>query len=99
MSAYYFQSCNSKFGINFVVSLLEIVAKYLLMERKGIMCIVMHKDSTATDVLQSFFHANAMANLKDKRQNLHSESQTWMDKHYQVFMQKVVLVCSFYNSI
>ncbi|BBG94324.1 Protein of unknown function D [Prunus dulcis] len=63
--------------------------KYLLMERKGNICIVMHKDSTATDVLQSFLHANAMANLIDKHRILHSESQTWMDKHYEEFIQKL----------
>ncbi|XP_024193128.1 protein root UVB sensitive 3 isoform X2 [Rosa chinensis] len=64
-------------------------AKYLLVERKGIVCIVMHKDSAATDVLQSFFHANAMANLMDKHRSLHSESQSWMDKHYEAFIQKL----------
>ncbi|KAM5567384.1 protein root UVB sensitive 3 [Rosa sericea] len=64
-------------------------AKYLLVERKGIVCIVMHKDSTATDVLQSFFHANAMANLMDKHRSLHSESQSWMDKHYEAFIPKL----------
>ncbi|CAN6675820.1 unnamed protein product [Malus baccata var. baccata] len=64
-------------------------ARYLLMERKGNICIVMHKDSTATDVLQSFFHANVMANLTDKRRILHSESQAWMDKHYEDFIQKL----------
>nr|XP_028951891.1 protein root UVB sensitive 3 isoform X2 [Malus domestica] len=64
-------------------------ARYLLMERKGNICIVMHKDSTATDVLQSFFHANAMASLTDKRRILHSESQAWMDKHYEDFIQKL----------
>lgn len=72
------------------VSLLVLLAKYLLMERKGIVCIVIHKDSTATDVLQSFFHANAMANLMDKHRILHSESQSWMDKHYEAFIQKVL---------
>ncbi|KAL6192859.1 hypothetical protein ACLB2K_033945 [Fragaria x ananassa] len=66
-------------------------AKYLLMERKGIVCVVMHKDSTATDVLQSLFHANAMAILMDKHRNLHSESQSWMDKHYEAFIQKLKL--------
>lgn len=78
------------FAIYFVVSLLDFLAKYLLMERKGNICIVMHKDSTATDVLQSFLHANAMANLIDKHRILHSESQTWMDKHYEEFIQKVL---------
>lgn len=72
------------------VSLLVLLAKYLLMERKGIVYIVIHKDSTATDVLQSFFHANAMTNLMDKHRILHSESQSWMDKHYEAFIQKVL---------
>lgn len=78
------------FATYFVVSLLNFTARYLLMERKGNICIVMHKDSTATDVLQSFFHANAMANLTAKRRILHSESQAWMDKHYEDFIQKVL---------
>lgn len=60
------------------------------MERKGIICVIMHKDSTASDVLQSFIHALVMANLVDKNGSIHSESQSWMDKNYEVFLLKVL---------
>ncbi|KAG5532755.1 hypothetical protein RHGRI_027156 [Rhododendron griersonianum] len=64
-------------------------AKYLLLERKGTVSIVMHKDSIATDVLQAFLHALVMANLFDEHQSAHSESHSWMDKHYQNLVVKL----------
>ncbi|XP_034700142.1 protein root UVB sensitive 3 isoform X1 [Vitis riparia] len=64
-------------------------AKYLLLERKGIISVIMHKDSTASDVLQSFIHALVMANLVDKSISTHLESRSWMDKHYEVFLLKL----------
>ncbi|CBI39491.3 unnamed protein product, partial [Vitis vinifera] len=54
-------------------------AKYLLLERKGLISIIMHKDSTSSYVLQSFIHALVMANLVDKNRSKHLESQSWMD--------------------
>ncbi|KAJ4972939.1 hypothetical protein NE237_006113 [Protea cynaroides] len=63
--------------------------KYLLMERKGIINVVIHKHSTAADNLQSFIHALVMANLVDRTQLLHAESQQWMDKHYEIFIAKL----------
>ncbi|KAE9451157.1 hypothetical protein C3L33_16936, partial [Rhododendron williamsianum] len=69
-------------------------AKYLLLERKGTVSIVMHKDSIATDVLQAFLHALVMANLFDEHQSAHSESHSWMDKHYQNLVVKVKLQSS-----
>ena len=62
-----------------VVSLLGFLAKYLLLERKGLISIIMHKDSTSSYVLQSFIHALVMANLEDKNRSKHLESQSWMD--------------------
>lgn len=64
-------------------------AKYVLVEKQGIVHATLHKDSTSADVLQSFFHALVMANLTDKNKSVHLESQSWMDKHYEVFIQKV----------
>ena len=61
------------------------------MEKGGIISAILHKDSTSADVLQSFFHALVMANLTDKNKSLHLESQSWMDKHYETFIQKVCL--------
>ncbi|KAF8389708.1 hypothetical protein HHK36_024227 [Tetracentron sinense] len=63
--------------------------KYLLVERKGIINVVMHKQSTAADVLRSFMHALVMANLVDKTSSMHSETRLWMDKHYEVFITKL----------
>lgn len=61
-------------------------AKYLLLEKKGIISIVLHKDSTTGDVMQAFIHALVMANLIDKLGSAHIESQSWMDKHYESFI-------------
>ena len=59
------------------------------MERKGTISIVMHKDSNASDVLQSFIHAHVMANLAGKNSPVHTESQSWMDIEYGAFLEKV----------
>lgn len=53
--------------------------------------VFLHKDSTATDVLQAFIHALVMAKLSDEGRSAHSESQSWIDKHYEVFLLKVLL--------
>lgn len=64
-------------------------AKYLLLQRKGTIRIVMHKDSTQADVLQSYVHALVMANLLDKSTSVHIESLSWMSKHYDDFIRKL----------
>lgn len=63
----------------------------MLVEKQGIVHATLHKDSTSADVLQSFFHAIVMAKFTDKNKSVHLESQSWMDKHYEVFIQKVHL--------
>ncbi|GJY98096.1 protein root UVB sensitive 3 [Tanacetum coccineum] len=65
-------------------------AKYVLLEKKGIVSIVMHKDSTTGDVMCGFIHALVMANLfYSKPTSLHTDSQSWMDKHYESFLLKL----------
>ncbi|GAV61448.1 DUF647 domain-containing protein [Cephalotus follicularis] len=65
-------------------------AKYLLVERNRAISVVIHRDSMATDVLQSYIHALVLANFTDiDNVSVHSESQSWMDKHYEVFIQKL----------
>ncbi|KAK6251932.1 hypothetical protein QUC31_013652 [Theobroma cacao] len=64
-------------------------AKYFLVERKGIISVIMHKDSAAADILKSYIHALVMANLMDEKRSLHLESQSWMDKQYENFVQKL----------
>ncbi|XP_022131285.1 protein root UVB sensitive 3 [Momordica charantia] len=62
--------------------------KYLLVERKGIISVVAHKDATANDIFQSFVHALVMASVPDQ-ESRHLESISWMDKHYESFIQKL----------
>ncbi|XP_030449397.1 protein root UVB sensitive 3 isoform X2 [Syzygium oleosum] len=58
--------------------------KYLIVRNEDI-SIVMHKSATAADVLQSFLHALVEA-YQINDDSAHSESQTWMDKNYEVFL-------------
>ncbi|KAJ6768398.1 RUS1 FAMILY PROTEIN C16ORF58 [Salix koriyanagi] len=43
----------------------------------------------ASDVLQSYIHALVMAKLMGKSTSVYLESQSWMDKQYEVFLQKL----------
>lgn len=67
----------------------------MLLEQKGTVNIVMHKDSVAADVLQAFLHALVMANLFEEYKSAHSESYSWMDKHYRNLVVKVLSGCPF----
>ncbi|MED6216683.1 Protein root UVB sensitive 3 [Stylosanthes scabra] len=64
-------------------------AKYLLVERNGTVNVIVHKDSNAADILKSFLHALILAMNVSKSKSLHSDSQMWMDKHYDEFIQKL----------
>ncbi|KAL6570939.1 hypothetical protein OROGR_000489 [Orobanche gracilis] len=64
-------------------------AKYMLLARKSAISIVMHRDSTTADGLQAFMHALVLAKLDDKDKIMHTESQSWMAKHYEVFVLKL----------
>lgn len=66
-------------------------AKYILVERKGVINVIMHKDSTAVDILQSFVHAHVMATLMGKTSSIHTESQLWIDREFELFLQKLKL--------
>ncbi|KAF4396321.1 hypothetical protein G4B88_019121 [Cannabis sativa] len=66
-------------------------AKYVLVERNGIISVILHKDSTSEDVLQSFVHAYVMATLIGKTSSIHTESQSWIDAEYILFLQKLKL--------
>lgn len=63
------------------------------MERKGNISIIMHRDGTASDILQSFIHALVEGHLKMDHSSGCSESQSWMDKNYRDFLQEVISVC------
>ncbi|KAM7269881.1 hypothetical protein ACFE04_025378 [Oxalis oulophora] len=66
-------------------------AKFLLVERKGFISVVMHKDCTAADVLRSYIQALVFANLMNESSSVHSDSETWIDGHYEGFVQKLRL--------
>lgn len=70
---------------------LDFSAKYLLVERKGIIGAIVHKDASAADVLQSYIHALVVAKMVDGNRSVHSESQSWMDEKYEVFIHKVLI--------
>ncbi|KAH6798707.1 root UVB sensitive protein of unknown function [Perilla frutescens var. frutescens] len=63
--------------------------KYILHSRKSIVSVIMHRDSTAADVLRAFMHALVLAKLDDKNRSMHLESQSWMDKNYEDFVLKL----------
>ncbi|CAL9203602.1 protein root UVB sensitive 3-like [Musa acuminata AAA Group] len=62
---------------------------YLLMERKGVIRVINHKEATSADILRSFFHALILANLTGKAKSLHTESRLWMEEHYHDFIAKL----------
>ncbi|BAT99132.1 protein root UVB sensitive 3 [Vigna umbellata] len=64
-------------------------AKYILVERKGIVDVIVHKDSNAADVLKSFFHALVLAKDAHKSKSLHSDGQKWVDNQYELFIKKL----------
>lgn len=73
------------------------LANYVIVERKGVIRIIMHKYSTARDVLKSFLHALVVSNLIDSNnfsntnRSMHLNSRLWMDEHYDDFILKVLL--------
>lgn len=70
-------------------------ANYVIVERKGVIRIIMHKYSTARDVLKSFLHALVVSNLIDSNnfsntnKSVHLNSRLWMDEHYDDFILKL----------
>ena len=79
--------------------LLIYVSKYLLVEKNGIIHVITHNDSGAADVLKSFVHALVMANHSGKSISLHTDSQLWIDNHYDIFIQKVCCLGFWTNEI
>ncbi|KAL8161447.1 hypothetical protein V2J09_012936 [Rumex salicifolius] len=66
-------------------------AMYLLLLKKRNVVIVMHKNSSPSDVLEAFIHALVMLEISDKKRSPHSESRSWMDKNYKEFLTKLQL--------
>ncbi|KAK4479827.1 hypothetical protein RD792_015368 [Penstemon davidsonii] len=65
--------------------------KYILLEKKITISVIMHKDSKAADILQAFVHALVFTKLVGQDRALHLESQSWMAKHYEAFVLKLQL--------
>ncbi|XP_031388262.1 protein root UVB sensitive 3 isoform X2 [Punica granatum] len=63
--------------------------RYLLVERNGNLSIIAHKDATASDILQSYIHALVEGHLAIDHSSAHSDSQSWIDKNYTEFLQKL----------
>lgn len=63
--------------------------KYLLLERKGCVHAVIHKEATPTDILQSFIHSLVLASLTEHSKAVQTESRLWMDDSYDVFIKKL----------
>ncbi|KAL2226266.1 UNVERIFIED_CONTAM: Protein root UVB sensitive 3 [Sesamum indicum] len=63
--------------------------KYILLAGKHTISVIMHRDSTAADVLQAFMHALVLAKLDDKDRYTHLESRSWMAKNYEDFVLKL----------
>ncbi|KAL0386028.1 UNVERIFIED_CONTAM: protein root UVB sensitive 3 [Sesamum radiatum] len=63
--------------------------KYILLAGKHTISVIMHRDSTAADVLQAFMHALVLAKLDDKDRFMHLESRSWMAKNYEDFVLKL----------
>ncbi|KAL6575297.1 hypothetical protein OROMI_012582 [Orobanche minor] len=58
---------------------------YILLARKSVVNVIVHRDSTAADILQAFMHALVSAKLDDKSKSIHLEGQSWMDKNIKTF--------------
>ncbi|MQL88476.1 hypothetical protein Taro_021039 [Colocasia esculenta] len=63
--------------------------RYLLLERKGVVHVIMHRESSPEDILQAFIHALVIAILMDTTKSFHTESRIWMDEHYPHFITKL----------
>ncbi|KAK4430078.1 protein root UVB sensitive 3 [Sesamum alatum] len=63
--------------------------KYVLLAGKHTISVIMHRDSTAADVLQAFMHALVLTKLDDKDRFMHLESRSWMAKNYEDFVLKL----------
>ncbi|KAL0358170.1 UNVERIFIED_CONTAM: protein root UVB sensitive 3 [Sesamum calycinum] len=72
-----------------VADLMNDLGKYILLAGKHTISVIMHRDSTAADVLQAFLHALVLAKLDDKDRYMHLESRSWMAKNYEDFVLKL----------
>lgn len=64
-------------------------AKYLLLKKKGVINVIIHKQATPADVLQSFIHAIVIASLMDRSKAVHTDSRLWIDENYTAFVTKL----------
>lgn len=66
-------------------------AKYLLLEEKGVVKVIIHKESTPPDILQAFVHALVVASSVGRSNAVHIDSRLWMEESYPVFINKLRL--------
>ncbi|EPS73170.1 hypothetical protein M569_01586, partial [Genlisea aurea] len=66
--------------------------KYLPIVGKKKIRVIMHRDSTAADVLQAYIHSLVLAKLEGVKyddRSIHSESRSWMQQNYSDFILKL----------
>ncbi|EMS57726.1 hypothetical protein TRIUR3_24734 [Triticum urartu] len=64
-------------------------ANYFLLDKDGSVCIFIHKQAVATDVLKSFIHGLVLARFMQKSKSCHTEAHQWMDEKYNTFISKL----------
>uniref|UniRef100_A0A453IN78 Protein root UVB sensitive/RUS domain-containing protein n=1 Tax=Aegilops tauschii subsp. strangulata TaxID=200361 RepID=A0A453IN78_AEGTS len=64
-------------------------ANYFLLDKDGSVCIFIHKQAVATDVLKSFVHGLVLARFMQKSKSCHTEAHQWMDEKYNTFISKL----------
>ncbi|GFP88712.1 protein root UVB sensitive 3 [Phtheirospermum japonicum] len=65
---------------------LSYLANSYYNKGKSTISVVVHRDSTAPDVLRAFMHALVLAKLDVKDNSMHIDSQSWMAKNYESFV-------------
>ncbi|KAL3631236.1 Protein root UVB sensitive 3 [Castilleja foliolosa] len=73
-------------GLSYLANSYYNKGKYILLARKSTIGVVMHRDSTATDVLRAFMHALVLSKLDIKDNSMHMDSQSWMKENYESFV-------------
>ncbi|XP_073155994.1 protein root UVB sensitive 3 [Henckelia pumila] len=63
--------------------------KYIPLQRNDKISVIMHRDSTAADVLQAFIHALVLVKPIAKNGDAHLESQSWMSQNYETLIVKL----------
>lgn len=64
----------------------------MLLQKKGAVHVIIHKQSTAADILRAFIHALLVASFTGRSKAVHTDSRLWMDENYTVLIAKVLWI-------